>query len=151
MTFEPSEAKWNPASAAEAMYSTPYTVATAAITGSVFLDAFSDAEIARNDKRELMKRISVVCDPDITDQFEGFNVAITLKNGRQVSAKSGYVLGHSKNPMSWMDLEEKFWQCTAFSAKPLSQKKLTQLVEWIKNLESLRDSKQLIPCLITLN
>lgn len=151
MTFEPADAKWNPASAAEAMYSTPYTVATAAITGSVFLDAFSEAEIARSDKRELMKRITVVCDPDITDQFEGFSVAITMNNGKQVSAKSSYVLGHSKNPMAWADLEAKFWQCVPFAAKSLEQEKLTKLVLWIKELESLLDSKQLIYCLTMTN
>ncbi len=151
MTFEPADAKWNPANPAEAMYSTPYTVATMAITGSVFLDAFSDAEITRNDKRELMKRISVVSDPEISDQFEGFSVTITMDSGIQHKAVSDYVLGHSKNPMDWADIEHKFWQCTPFSAKPLRQDKLTQLIECVKNLESVDDSKQLIDCLTTTN
>jgi len=147
MTFEPAEAKWNPASAAEAMYSTPYTVATAAITGCVFLDAFSDAEIARNDKRELMKCITVTCDSSITDQFEGFSVAITLKNGQKFLKKSDYVLGHSENPMTWLDLEAKLWQCVPFAAKPLSEEQMTRLIELVRHLESLSDSKQLITCL----
>ena len=37
MTVEPNEAKWNPRSPGEALYSTPYNVATAAIGGDVFL------------------------------------------------------------------------------------------------------------------
>jgi hypothetical protein len=37
MTFEPAAAKWNPRSVPEAMFSAPYTIATAAMTAASFL------------------------------------------------------------------------------------------------------------------
>src|SRR5690606_40411914 len=70
MTIEPKDAKWNPKTCGEALYSTPYPVATAIIGGDVFLGDFTIEEVNRADKRELMQKITVETDPAITDQFE---------------------------------------------------------------------------------
>src|SRR5690606_18552147 len=82
MTFEPRQAKWDPQTPGEALYSTPFAVATAAITGDVFLGDFTPEEVHRPDKRELMSKISVEFDPAITDSFEGFPVTVILGDGR---------------------------------------------------------------------
>lgn len=147
MTFEPRQAKWDPQTPGEALYSTPFAVATAAITGDVFLGDFTPEEVHRPDKRELMSKISVEFDPAITDSFEGFPVTVILGDGRSFSHTTPYVKGHTKNPMTWDDLTRKFWKCVAHSAVPLPDAKLRQLIELCMNLEQLEDVSALVEAL----
>jgi 2-methylcitrate dehydratase PrpD len=147
MTFEPKDAKWNPQTPGEALYSTPYTVATAAITGDVFLGDFTKEEIQRKDKRELMQKIVVEYDPLITDSFEGFPVTITLRDGRSFRHTTPYVMGHTKNPMTWDNLTRKFWKCASYSAVALPEAKLKKLIELCINLDQVQDVTALLSAL----
>ncbi|MEX5685384.1 MmgE/PrpD family protein [Pseudomonas silesiensis] len=147
MTIEPKEAKWNPKTVGEALYSTPYTVASAIIGGDVFLGDFTVEEVNRADKRELMQKISVETDPAITDQFEGFSVEITLQDGRVFRQCTPYVLGHTRNPMSWDDLQQKLDKCAAYAAVPLAQAKLSRLVELCTELDKVEDVSELLGAL----
>jgi 2-methylcitrate dehydratase PrpD len=147
MTIEPKEAKWNPKTVGEALYSTPYTVASAIIGGDVFLGDFTVEEVNRAGKRELMQKISVETDPAITDQFEGFSVEITLQDGRVFRQCTPYVLGHTRNPMSWDDLQQKLDKCAAYAAVPLAQAKLSRLVELCTELDKVEDVSELLGAL----
>lgn len=147
MTIEPKEAKWNPETVAEACFSAPYVVATAAIAGKVFLDDFTDQEMKRSDKRELMKHITVGIDAGRSN-FDGFTVEVTLKNGKKFSNTSQYVLGHPKNPMGWDDVTEKFWRCVPYAAREISKSKLQRVVELCTNLDQATDITELIESLI---
>ncbi|MDD5723742.1 MAG: MmgE/PrpD family protein, partial [Syntrophales bacterium] len=147
LTIEPMEAKWNPSTVAEAMFSTPYTVSTAAITGNVFLDSYTDAELKRSDKRELMKKVTFNADPGIKTPFDGFTVEVTLQNGQKYSETNQYVLGHTKNPMSWDDLKEKFWNCVPYSAVPLPKKKFQAAADLCANLDEAKDMGDMVKAL----
>ncbi|MGV8057997.1 MAG: MmgE/PrpD family protein [Smithellaceae bacterium] len=147
MVFEPREAKWNPTTTAEALFSAPYTVATAAITGGVFLNDFSDEEIKRQNKRELIKKITSALDPEIKTQFEGFTVEISLNNGKKFSNTNDFVLGHPKNPMSWDDVKEKFWKCVPHAAVKMSKDKCERIVEICASLEKMKDMDELVKAL----
>lgn len=147
MVVEPQEAKWNPKTTAEALFSAPYTVATAAITGQVFLGDFSDEEINRPDKRELIKKITAEIDPEIKNQFEGFTVEITLNNGKKFSNTNDFVLGHPENPMSWEDVQEKFRRCVPHAARKLSKEKCARIIEIIGDLENIEDMSELVQAL----
>lgn len=148
MTIEPKDAKWNPSTVAEAMFSTPYTVSHAAMTGNVFLDAFTEVEMKRSDKRKLMKKVKVDVDPRIKTQFDGFTVEVTLQNGHKFSETNQYVLGHTKNPMSWDDLNEKFWKCVDYSAVPLPKEKFQAVADLCVNLDEAKDIIDLVNALI---
>jgi 2-methylcitrate dehydratase PrpD len=148
MTVEPQTAKWNPQSVPEAMFSTPYMVATVAINRKgIFLDDLTIEEINRPDKRELMKKVTVHIDPQINNHFEGFTVEVTLKDGRRLSNTCDYVLGHPNNPMTWQDVEEKFWKCVPYAARPLQRQKLQSTIEQFIHLEDLDDVNKIIETL----
>lgn len=147
MTIEPAEAKWNPSCTAEACFSTPYTVAHAAINGNVFLDAFSNTAINRTETRELMKKVRVDADSGIKTQFDGFTVEVTLQNGQKYSETNQYVLGHTKNPMSWDDLKGKFWNCVPYSAVPLPKEKFQAALDLCINLDESKDMGDLVKAL----
>lgn len=146
MTVEPRDAKWNPITAGEALYSTPYTVATAIIGGDVFLGDFTSEEVNRADKRALMQKIAVEFDPEM-EQFEGFTVEITLQDGRMFRQSTPYVLGHTNNPMSWDDLNHKLWKCAAYAAVPLPEIKLRKLIDLCVDLDKVQDVSELVSAL----
>lgn len=146
MTTEPASVKWNPQTTPECLFSAPYTIATAAINGNVFLSDFEDAERSRSDKRELMKKISITHDPSIPD-FEGYSVEIQLKDGKSFQQTAPYVKGHTRNPMTWDDLTAKFWKCVPYSAITISEKKLCKFIEMCKNLEDVSDVRELLEAL----
>ncbi|EED99740.1 MmgE/PrpD family protein [Burkholderia multivorans] len=147
MTIEPVDAKWTPKTAGEALFSAPYTIATAAITGDVFLGDFSEREILRADKQELMQKIRVTSGPAITDQFEGFPVEICLRDGRVFRHTTPYVKGHTKNPMTWDDLARKFWKCVPYAAVALPEAKLRKIVELCAGLDEVQDVSDLVDAL----
>ncbi|MHB1699603.1 MAG: MmgE/PrpD family protein [Acidobacteriaceae bacterium] len=147
MTVEPAQAKWNLRTTGEALYSAPYTIATAAIQGDVFLGDFTPEEINREDKRRLMDKITVSFDTRLPDQFEGFTVRVTMNDGREFTATTPYVRGHAKNPMSWHDLVEKFWKCVPYSAVGLPTAKLKRVIERCAALERCEDVSELVELL----
>lgn len=148
MVFEPPMARWNPRTTPEAMFSAPYTIATAAISGGFFLGDLHVDEIARPDKRALMQRIHIRSDPALSDQFEGFRVRITLKDGRIFNHVTPYTKGHTRNPMSWDDLAEKLARCAAFAAVPLPGAKLTRLLDLCQSLEELDDVNEVVAAMV---
>lgn len=147
MTFEPAAAKWNPRSVPEAMFSAPYTIATAAITGGFFLDDLHVDKILDEDRRALMQRVTIVANPDHADQFEGFTVAIRLKDGRRLSHVTPYVKGHTRNPMDWDDLAAKMAQCAPYAAVPLPPGNLDRLVALCRDLDAVEDMNDVVACL----
>lgn len=148
MTFEPAAAKWNPQTVSEAMFSAPYTIATAAITGGFFLGDLAPAEIARADKRALMARIAISADPAIKQDFEGFPVEIALKDGRRFSHVTPYTRGHTRNPLTWVDQVAKLRNCARFSAQPFSDAELARLAALCQSLDSIADAGELIEAMV---
>ena len=147
MTYEPAAAKWNPRSVPEAMFSAPYTIATAAMTGGFFLDDLRIEAILDEDRRDLMRRVSITSDPDHPDPFEGFRVKITLRDGRSFNHVTPYVKGHTRNPMGWKDLSEKLHRCAAFAAAPLPHEKLDRLICLCREMEKVPDMHEVLACL----
>ena len=50
-----------------------------------------------------------------------------------------YVKGHPKNPMTMDDMIEKFRACLPFSATPISEDRMNEIVSTVANLEQVDD------------
>src|SRR5467141_2051657 len=75
----------DPATAAEARFSTPYLVATALTHGSVRLAAFEPARLEDAATRALMRRVDVALDPELDAAFparRAARVSIESRDGR---------------------------------------------------------------------
>lgn len=143
VVITPEAEKWNPKQTAEAIFSLPYSVAHAAMHGNVFLDAYTQEEINQPEKRELMSRITAEVDPSIESSFEGFTVKMTLKDGRTLTKTAEYTLGHPKNPMSWEDQIQKFWNCVPYAVVKFPQAQYESIIELCRHLEEMDDITKL--------
>jgi len=141
--------RWKPETKGDAMFSIPYCIAHAAMKGDVFLDAFNDQELADPEKLELMQKIRAdVCMDESFPIFDGFPLEVTLKDGSKYYISDEEVPGNPKNPMSWKQLEDKFWKCVPYAAVELPKQNLRKAIELCKSLENIQDMNELVDKLI---
>lgn len=101
----------NPRSAFEGKFSLAYVISHAALHGSVRLDAFSPERLADEKLRELMKKVAIEADPELTARFPGMRaarVAVTLDDGRVVEHFAPYRRGDPEAPLTDAELDGKF-------------------------------------------
>src|SRR5712692_1555302 len=101
----------DPATAAEARFSTPYLVATALTHGSVRLAAFEPARLEDAATRALMRRVEVALDPELDAAFpaqRAARVAIESRDGRRGEHLQSTRKGDPDMPLSDAELEDKY-------------------------------------------
>ena len=104
------------ATAFEGRFSTPFTVATALVHGSVRLAAFTPDRLADPVVQALMHRTEVRIDPDLAAAFPGkraANIEITLRDGRVLRHHQSTRIGDPDAPLSDTQLGDKFQELTA--------------------------------------
>src|SRR5882724_10365566 len=100
-----------PATAAEARFSTPYLVATALTHGSVRLAAFEPPRLENAQTRALMRRVDLELDPAIDAAFpaqRAARVAIESRDGRRGEHLQPTRKGDPDLPLSDAELEGKY-------------------------------------------
>lgn len=143
------ENRWHPETAGEAMFSIPYAVAHAIMRGDVFLDAFEEAELKDAEKNAFMQRIEVeISDDPSIGIFDGYTTEIYMKDGAVYRMKETDVLGGMTCPLSWEQIEAKYWKCVPYAAREVSQKKLEKIVYLCRHLEDVEDMNDLLGCLV---
>ena len=66
---------------------------------------------------------------------------IALTDGRVIRDRADFGKGSPANPMSYDEVADKFRECAAYSRWP--KKKAEQVVEMVRNLEELRNVREL--------
>jgi 2-methylcitrate dehydratase PrpD len=100
-----------PATAAEARFSTPYLVATALTHGSVRLAAFEPPRLEDAGTRALMRRVELALDPALDAAFpaqRAARVAIEARDGRRGEHLQRTRKGDPDLPLSDAELEGKY-------------------------------------------
>ena len=100
-----------PATAAEARFSTPYLVATALTHGSVRLAAFEPPRLEDAETRALMRRVELALDPALDAAFpaqRAARVAIEARDGRRGEHLQRTRKGDPDLPLSDAELEGKY-------------------------------------------
>jgi 2-methylcitrate dehydratase PrpD len=100
-----------PATAAEARFSTPYLVATALTHGSVRLAAFEPPRLENAETRSLMRRVELALDPAVDAAFpaqRSARVAIEARDGRRAEHFQATRKGDPDLPFSDAELEGKY-------------------------------------------
>ncbi|HEY6721113.1 MAG TPA: MmgE/PrpD family protein, partial [Burkholderiales bacterium] len=106
----------DPATAAEARFSTPYLVATALTHGSVRLAAFEPARLENAATLSLMRRVEVILDPGVDAVFpaqRSARVAIESRDGRHGEHLQPTRKGDPDMPLSDAELEGKYLELTS--------------------------------------
>jgi 2-methylcitrate dehydratase len=103
--------KWNPQTRETADHSIPYLVAAALQDGGVTPATFAPARIQDAALRPLIKKLTVVEEPEFTRRYPAESctrIEVTTTDGRLVAAETRHPKGHSGNPLTDAEVEEKF-------------------------------------------
>jgi len=105
-----------PATAAEARFSTPYLVATALTHGSVRLAAFELPRLQNSQTLTLMRRVELALDPAVDSAFpaqRSARIAIEARDGRRGEHFQATRKGDPDLPFSDAELEGKYLELAA--------------------------------------
>jgi 2-methylcitrate dehydratase PrpD len=126
---------YNPRTSAEAKFSLPFCIASAAIHGSVGLDAFSNDQIVNQSLRKLMRLVKIYVDDEYNDARLGCaKVMIQTKSEGEFTKQVDVPKGYPEHPLTDSELENKFRH---LSLSSLSEKKVSMLEKVINKLEKV--------------
>jgi 2-methylcitrate dehydratase PrpD len=127
-----------------AKFSLPFCVATALRYGHVNTGDFIEARLEDHDLLELMERINIRNDPQLSMQYPAkwpAWVEITTRGGKSLKGSSDYPKGDPENPLGEEDGIEKFRELTKGL---LSESNAEAIVERVMRLEDLADVNNLL-------
>jgi 2-methylcitrate dehydratase PrpD len=107
--WEPLAGKQSPPNAYAAKFSQPYCIAAGFVLGHAGLDAFTEERVHDERLRHLAAKVRYEIDPKnpYPAEFTG-HVRVKLKDGRVLEERQPHLRGGAKEPLSRVDLEEKF-------------------------------------------
>jgi 2-methylcitrate dehydratase PrpD len=132
-----------PRTALEGKFSLEYCITIAFIDGEVRLKQFTDERVQDPQAQELLKRVRYVHPPEMGDKLSDIpsEMIIKLKNGRTYSCLEKRPKGTPDNPLTQIEIEEKFKDCVSkYFSPPLIDRVLYQIM----NLESIEDISDLM-------
>ncbi len=103
--------KWNPQTRETADHSMPYLLALGLIDGRITVNSFELERMRDPAVKALMNRIKIAESKDFTAQFPGklvTQIEVVTKSGQSIVESAQHPKGHSKNPMSDDDVNNKF-------------------------------------------
>lgn len=135
---EPIESKRRPATAIDAKFSLPFTVATAFARNRVSLDDFLPDALNDEEVLALAARVDVDCSL-MTSRAIGAVIDVTLHDGRVCTHEVTRPLGSPDHPMSLESLAAKFSECAGHARRPIDGEHARRFVATALTLEHLDD------------
>jgi 2-methylcitrate dehydratase len=139
--------KYDPRSKETADHSLPYCIAAAIVDRKVTPVQFTPEKINDPQIRAQLRKIEVVADPEIEKAFPALQkVAVTIvtTDGKQLSKQLDYPKGDPRNPLSDVEVEEKF---AALADGVISRARQQRVRDLIWNLEKCSSVTELMELL----
>jgi 2-methylcitrate dehydratase PrpD len=135
MLNEPHASKRQPATAIDAKFSLPFTVATALVHGRVGLEEFFPAALAHEVVHATARKVSLEVDPALAENCIGIAVTITTQSGTAHDIRIDTPLGHPANPLGDSALIDKFLDCARYASHPVTASQAARLCDTMLGLE----------------
>jgi 2-methylcitrate dehydratase PrpD len=142
---EPLDLRQAPGTVMDAKFSIPYIVGCAIARKKVTLRDFTLEGIKDPDALKQAKKVnirkddSLGCHPTSTGIVE-----IKTNNNKTFSRIIKHPYGHPLKPMSEKDIADKFRDCASYVAKPLTKKKIEQIIDTTINLDKVKTIRELV-------
>ncbi|HEX5309064.1 MAG TPA: MmgE/PrpD family protein [Solirubrobacteraceae bacterium] len=121
----------------EADHSLPYLLAVALLDGQVLPEQYLPARIAAEDVQELLRRVEVRPDPDLSRRFpqqHSARVRLHLRDGRVLDREQHDYEGFHTRPMGWDAVQAKF---NRLAAPHLDSARRSQITDAVRHLDEL--------------
>lgn len=143
---EPLEARRAPQTLVDAKFSLPFLVAVAATRGDMRLADFTSEAMKSPDVLATAQKVVLVEDRALDWKLElpPGRVEIVTHDGRRLARVGTDIPGSEEAPMNWPDIIDKFNDCAAAAATPLSRARAARLVHMAQELQQMGDATELL-------
>jgi 2-methylcitrate dehydratase len=121
----------------EADHSLPYLLAVALLDGQVLPEQYLPGRILADDVQDLLRRVEVRPDPDLTRRFPAQHSArlrLHLRDGRTLEREQHDYEGFHTRPMSWDTVTAKF---DRLAGRHVDAAVRTQIIKAVRRLDDL--------------
>jgi 2-methylcitrate dehydratase PrpD len=132
-----------PSTRLDAQLSLPYSVAVALAAGHASLAEYGEPWLSDPSVRALAQRVSLVVDPGLPFDSEP-HVSIVAHDGRVIQGHVDFARGAPQNPLSQIEVEEKFERLASMVLPPSQVQELKQMVSSMEGLEDIRAITRLL-------
>jgi len=133
-----------------AQFSIRYCVANAMLRGGAKIEHFEEALIRDGKVAEFTKKIALIPDSALEKRgHTAMDMRVRLKDGREFFRQLDIAPGFPGNPLTREDHEKRFLDCLGFAKMPIGEKKATEIVGMIENLENVVDVRKFVQLLVT--
>ena len=145
----PLEKRTRPENPVDSQFSVPWAVAVAIARGRVGIGDFTEEAIRSGDILEISGRIRIEEDADLKKAkgMDPSRIVVTTKQGKTYVESADITAEDSEKTLPFSAYERKFRDCAAYSVKPLSDRRIDEVIACIRQLEKLDDIRQLIQLL----
>lgn len=134
--------KYDPHTKETADHSLPYVIAAALVDRQVTPSQFTMEKIMDHKIREQLNKVEVVADPEIEKVFPALQrviVHIDTTDGRSFSKQLDYPKGDPRNPLTDLEIEEKFASLADGVLSTGAQKRVKEAVWNLEHVDSVSD------------
>jgi len=134
--------KYDPHTKETADHSLPYVIAAALVDRQVTPTQFTMERILDRKIREQLNKVEVVADPEIEKVFPALQrviVHIDTTDGRSFSRQLDYPKGDPRNPLTDLEIEEKFAALADGVLSSGAQKRVKEAVWNLEHVDSVSD------------
>ena len=143
----PIEKRRHPENPVDSQFSIPWALAVVFARGRAGVQDFNEEAIASRDILDMADKISINKDPSLSSKSREMPVKIevrTKKGQRCLEQPVTSGTEGSDNALPWDSYERKFRDCASCSIKPLPDTRIDEVINTIKQLESLEDIRELL-------
>ena len=126
-------------------FSVQYCIAAAFVYGRLTDDVFSEQMTAQAPVQALMKKVTVVLDPELEALYQAdhnrwpHRLEVELDDGTVKTIQVEYPFGDFNNPFSWQDAHNKFFSLTRDLLSDEAAKTLSGRICALEELEDVND------------
>ncbi len=139
--------KWRPETRETADHSLPYITAIALIDGEVTSKQFEPERFADPEIWKFLENVKVERNLELSALYPGAVaniVHVDLANGRRLSKRVDYPLGHAKNPLKDSEVERKFF---GLVVPTFSETRARRIVDLVWKLDEAKNADGLMQVL----
>ena len=143
----PEQVKKRPNNVITTQFSLPWTIACAVVRRRVGISEFTNDALNDSLLLDMASKVSPILDSSLSDELVFTKIKLRTKRGT-FEIQTDYALGGVHNPMTFDDIEHKLLDCASASARHISKVNLTRVASMVRNLEEVKNVKELIKLLI---
>jgi 2-methylcitrate dehydratase len=140
--------KWKPETRETADHSLPYITAIALIDGEITDKQFARERFADREVWKFLENVKVVRHNELSGMYPeavANIVHVDLVDGKRLTKRVDYPMGHAKNPLKDSEVEEKFF---ALVEPAIGKEQARKIVDLVWKLDEARNVDELVKALL---